>query len=46
MDYQDSEIPDSDSIVTLGWTNYQDAPPGYAAWYDDFALDDERIGCD
>jgi len=44
--YQDSEIPDSYSIVTLGWTNYQDAAPGFVAWYDDFALDDERIGCE
>ena len=44
--FNESEIPDSYSIVTLGWTNYQDAPPGYVAWYDDFALDDERIGCE
>ncbi len=44
--YTDSEIPDSYSLVTLGWTNYQTADPGYVAWYDDFAIDDERIGCE
>lgn len=44
--YEESEIPDSYSIITLGWTNYQTAAPGFTAWYDDFAIDDERIGCD
>ncbi len=43
--YEESEIPDSYSIITLGWTNYQTAAPGFTAWYDDFAIDDERIGC-
>ena len=44
--YEESEIPDSYSLVTLGWTNYQTAAPGFVAWYDDFAIDDERIGCE
>lgn len=43
--FAESEIPDSYSTITLGWTNYQSAPPGFTAWYDDFAIDDERIGC-
>ncbi|MBV1861179.1 MAG: hypothetical protein KUG77_22370 [Nannocystaceae bacterium] len=43
--FAESEIPDSYSTITLGWTNYQTAPPGFTAWYDDFAIDDERIGC-
>lgn len=44
--FTESEIPDSYSMIALGWTNYQTAPPGFTAWYDDFAIDDERIGCD
>lgn len=43
--FTETEIPDSDSTVTLGWTNDQTAPPGFTAWSDDFAIDDERIGC-
>lgn len=44
--FTESEIPDSYSTITLGWTNYQTAPPGFTAWYDDFAIDEQRIGCD
>ncbi|MGH1349126.1 MAG: hypothetical protein ACRBN8_46780 [Nannocystales bacterium] len=44
--FTESEIPDSYSTITLGWTNYQRAPPGFTAWYDDFAIDDQRIGCE
>ncbi len=44
--FTESEIPDSYSTITLGWTNYQSAPPGFTAWYDDFAIDEQRIGCD
>lgn len=44
--YEGSEIPDSFSEVRIGWINYQDSPPGFTAWIDDVALDDERIGCD
>lgn len=43
--YDESELPTSFAEVRLGWNNYQDAPPGFTAWLDDFALDDERVGC-
>ena len=43
--YSGSEIPNAFSEVRIGWTNYQSAPPGFTAWVDDVALDDERIGC-
>ena len=43
--YAGSEIPDAFSEVRIGWINYQDAPPGFTAWIDDVALDDQRIGC-
>lgn len=43
--YQDSELPNGFTEVRLGWNNYQSAPPGFTAWLDDFALDDERVGC-
>ncbi len=44
--YDDSEIPDGFSELRVGWNNYQSAPPGFTAWLDEIALDDERIGCD
>ena len=40
-----SEIPDAFSEVRVGWTNYQSSPPGFTAWVDDIALDNDRIGC-
>lgn len=43
--FKDSELPTTFSEVRLGWNNYQSAPPGFTAWLDDFALDDERVGC-
>ena len=43
--YKDSELPSSFAEVRLGWNNYQSAPPGFTAWLDDFALDDQRVGC-
>jgi hypothetical protein len=43
--YSGSEIPNSFSEVRVGWTNYQKAPPGFTAWVDDIALDNDRIGC-
>ena len=43
--YSGSEIPDAFTEVRVGWTNYQSAPPGFTAWIDDVALDNERIGC-
>lgn len=44
--YSGSEIPDAYDEIRIGWINYQSAPPGFTAWLDDVALDDERIGCD
>jgi hypothetical protein len=44
--YEGSEIPDAFSEVRIGWINYQESPPGFTAWIDDVALDDERVGCD
>jgi hypothetical protein len=43
--YAGSEIPNAFSEVRVGWTNYQSAPPGFTAWVDDIALDNDRIGC-
>jgi|GEM_PF-6439598 len=43
--YKDSELPNAFAEVRLGWNNYQSAPPGFTAWLDDFALDDQRVGC-
>ncbi len=43
--YKDSELPSSFAEVRLGWNNYQSAAPGFTAWLDDFALDDQRVGC-
>ncbi len=43
--YDKSDIPSAFSEIRIGWNNYQKAPPGFTAWIDDIALDDERIGC-
>jgi hypothetical protein len=43
--YDGSQLPTSFDEVRVGWNNYQDAPPGFTAWIDDVALDDERVGC-
>jgi hypothetical protein len=29
----------------VGWTTYQNAPPGFTAWIDEVAIDSQRIGC-
>lgn len=44
--YDRSEIPDEFEQLRVGWVNYQSAPPGFTAWIDEIAFDDERIGCD
>lgn len=44
--YSGTDIPDSFDTVRIGWINYQAAPPGFVAWLDDVAFDDERIGCE
>ena len=34
------------SSIAVGWINYQTPqPPYYEAWFDDLAIDEERIGC-
>jgi hypothetical protein len=34
------------SSIAVGWINYQTPdPPYYEAWFDDLAIDDDRIGC-
>jgi hypothetical protein len=43
--YPGNKLPMSFSEVRLGWNNYQSAPPGFTAWIDDFAVDDQRVGC-
>jgi len=32
--------------IALGWRNYQDATTRYESYFDDLAIDDERVGCD
>jgi hypothetical protein len=44
--YDDTDIPDEFEELRVGWVNYQDATPGFTAWIDDIAFDDQRIGCD
>ena len=44
--YDRSDIPDSFEELRVGWNNYQQAPPGFTAWIDDIAFDDQRIGCE
>jgi hypothetical protein len=45
--YDNSDIPTTFDEVRVGWNNYQKATnPGFSAWIDDVALDDQRIGCE
>jgi hypothetical protein len=44
--YSRTDIPDSFETVRIGWINYQESPPGFTAWIDDVAFDDQRIGCE
>jgi hypothetical protein len=44
--YSRTDIPDSFDTVRIGWINYQESPPGFTAWLDDVAFDDQRIGCE
>lgn len=44
--FQNSELPQAYTALSVGWNNYQQAPsPGFVAWIDDLALASERIGC-
>jgi hypothetical protein len=40
-----TEIPDVFDEISIGWTNYQAAPPGFTAWIDDFAIGSARVPC-
>lgn len=40
------DLPDQFDELRVGWNNYQDAPPGFTAYIDNIAFDDQRIGCD
>jgi hypothetical protein len=40
-----AHIGDFSSII-VGWINYQSPSTPNEGWFDDIALDDERIGCD
>lgn len=44
--YDRTDLPERFDELRVGWTNYQDAPPGFVAHIDDIAFDDERVGCD
>lgn len=44
--FDNSEIPTSFDELRVGWNNYQSAPPGFTAWFDDLAIDDQRVGCE
>lgn len=44
--YSKSDIPMSFKELRVGWINYQQAPPGFTAWIDEIAFDDQRIGCE
>jgi hypothetical protein len=44
--YAKSDIPSSFKELRVGWVNYQQAAPGFTAWIDEIAFDDERIGCE
>lgn len=44
--YDRTDLPATFDELRVGWTNYQDAPPGFVAYIDDIAFDDVRIGCE
>lgn len=37
---------DAFASIAVGWRNYQDATTPYVSYFDDLALDEERIGCE
>jgi hypothetical protein len=44
--YEASDIPTGFDELRVGFINYQSAPPGFTAFIDDIAFDDERVGCE
>jgi hypothetical protein len=43
--FTNSEIPTVFSSLSVGWNNYQASSPGFVAWFDEIAMDVNRIGC-
>lgn len=43
--FANSEIPLAFTSLSVGWNNYQTSTPGFVAWFDEIALDPDRIGC-
>jgi hypothetical protein len=43
--YSGTDIPNVFAEVRVGWNNYQSASPGFVAWFDEIAMDTNRIGC-
>jgi len=43
--FTNSEIPTVFSSLSVGWNNYQTSSPGFVAWFDEIAMDVNRIGC-
>jgi hypothetical protein len=43
--FTNSEIPMVFSSLSVGWNNYQTSSPGFVAWFDEIAMDVNRIGC-
>ena len=43
--FTNSEIPLAFTSLSVGWNNYQTSTPGFVAWFDEIALDPNRIGC-
>ena len=43
--FTNSEIPTVFSSLSVGWNNYQTSTPGFVAWFDEIAMDLNRVGC-
>jgi hypothetical protein len=43
--YAGSDIPMAFTDIRVGWNNYQSVAPGFVAYFDELAMDTNRIGC-
>jgi hypothetical protein len=41
-----ARLPDSFTVLNLGWYNYQAGDGGFTVWIDDLAIGSARVGCD
>ena len=41
-----ARLPDSFTVLNLGWYNYQAGDGGFTVWIDELAIHSARIGCD